>query len=94
MPSNKLNANKITFFNILSIVLLQGITFFTSPLFSRMLGLENFGIVSVYITWVSIAAIIFGLQTGSTIGIAHNQYSGTNLKQYYKFGVHIFFSGR
>lgn len=34
----KKNINRIAFFNFLSILLLQGISFISSPLFSRLLG--------------------------------------------------------
>lgn len=68
------NANKITFYNILSTVILQGLTFFTSPIISRMLGTNNYGIVSVYITWVSVIATVFGLQTQSTIAVSRREF--------------------
>lgn len=67
--------NKIAFYNILSTVFLQGLSLFTSPIFSRMLGPTNYGIVSVYFTWVSFVSITFGLQTQSTIAIAKNTFS-------------------
>ena len=34
---NKTSINKITMYNILSTILLQGVALFTSPIFSRML---------------------------------------------------------
>ena len=69
------NINRITFFNILSTVVLQGLSFISSPIFSRLLGTENYGIVSVYVTWVSIVSIVFSLQTSSTLAVARNEYS-------------------
>lgn len=59
--------NKIAFFNILSTVVLRGVSIFTAPVFSRLLGDNSYGIVSVYSTWVSIAAILFTLQTQQTL---------------------------
>lgn len=59
--------NKITFYNILSTVLLKGIALFTAPYFSRVLGTANYGIFSVYYTWVIVFSTTFGLQTSSTI---------------------------
>lgn len=70
----KASMNKITGFNIMSTILLQGITLFTSPIFSRFLGTSNYGIVSVYNTWVSLFAVVFGLQTQSTISISKNEF--------------------
>lgn len=70
--------NQIVFYNILSSIILQGVAFFTTPLFSRMLGTENYGIVSAYIAWVQIVSIAFGLQTMVTIPIAQNDYKDEN----------------
>lgn len=64
------SANKIAFFNILGPVILNGINFFTLPLFTRMLGTENYGVVSVYTTWVQVLTIVMGLQTCGTIATA------------------------
>ncbi len=75
------SVNKITFYNILSTVLLQGISLFTAPYFSRMLGNTNYGIVSIYTTWVSLLATLFGLQTQSTIAVSKNEFQrDDNLK--------------
>lgn len=80
MKSNSMN--KITMYNVLSMVILQGITLFTSPLFCWMLGTTNYGIVAIYNTWVSIISIIFGLQSQSTIAVAQNEYSKDKQKEY------------
>lgn len=66
--------NKIAFFNILSTILLRGISLFTAPLFSRMLGTEGYGIVSLYTIWVGVAAIAFTLQTNGTLVNARVEY--------------------
>lgn len=68
------NTNKIVFFNILSTIILQGLTFFSSPIFSRLLGTYNYGIVSIYITWVSVISIVLSLQTYSTLSISRNRF--------------------
>lgn len=64
------NENSLAIFNLLGPVFLNGINFFTIPVFTRLLGAENFGIVSVYIAWVQIITVIIGLQTTGTISIA------------------------
>ena len=61
------NKNKIIFFNLLSTIVLQGLTFFAAPIFSSVLGTANYGIVSVYNTWVSIFSTVCSLQAASTI---------------------------
>ncbi len=66
--------NKVAFFNILSTVLLRGISLFTAPLFARLLSDASYGIVSLYTIWVSVAAIAFTLQTGGTLVNARVEY--------------------
>ncbi len=66
--------NKIAFFNILSTILLRGISLFTAPLFSRMLGDAGYGIVSLYTIWVGVAAIAFTLSTNGTLVNARVEY--------------------
>lgn len=62
--------NTVASMNLLSSVVLNGIQFFTLPIFTRMLGTENYGIVSIYLTWVNVFTIVLGLQTSGTIAIA------------------------
>ena len=38
------SANQLAFFNILGPVILNGVNFFTVPIFTRLLGAENYGI--------------------------------------------------
>lgn len=68
------NANRIIFLNILSTILIQGMIFLSSPIFSRMLGTENYGVVSLYNTWTMIISAVFSLQVGSTLQIARNRF--------------------
>lgn len=71
---NKKSLNRITLLNILSTFLIQGISIITAPIISRLLGTANYGIVSIYSTWVSIATILFSLQTQSTLNVARTEY--------------------
>ena len=64
------NENALAFFNILGPIILNGINFFTVPIFTRMLGTENYGIVSIYTTWVQVLSIVMGIQTGGTIAVS------------------------
>lgn len=66
--------NKVVFFNILSTILLQGISLFTAPVFSRLLGTRGYGVVSIYTVWVSVAAIACTLQTYGTLVNARVEY--------------------
>ena len=63
--SRTISHNKITLLNLASTVILQGLAFFTAPLFSNLLGTSNYGIAAVYLTWVQVANTIFTLQSGS-----------------------------
>lgn len=66
--------NKTIFFNVLSVILVKGITFFTAPIFSRMLGTGNYGIVSVYNVWTGIITIVFPLCVTSVLGMAVREF--------------------
>ena len=66
--------NKVTFFNIMSTMLLRGISLFTAPLFSRMLGTSGYGVVSIYTVWMGVVAIVFTLQTNGTLVNARVEY--------------------
>ena len=64
----KNGVNKFTFINILSSVILQGITFVTLPIFTRLLGAEQFGIYSLFSSWVSIVTCVMGFSMTSALG--------------------------
>ena len=61
------NKNKITILNFLSNLLLRGISIFSAPVFSRLLGTSGFGIVSVYNIWTRILGVLLPLQSNLTI---------------------------
>ena len=77
---NTPNVNNQAFFNILSTVILSGINFFTIPLFTRLLGAENYGLYSVFHSWVVILMCVMGLETRAAGGTAlyrfPNEYKG------------------
>lgn len=74
--------NRIAFFNILSIVLLNGISLLTAPLFSRILGTSGYGVLKIYNVWASVAAILFTLQTQGTLVNARVEYPEEAQKRY------------
>ncbi len=59
--------NSMAFFNVTGQVILGTISFLSIPIFTRLLGTENYGQVSIYLTWVQVMTILIGLQTGGTI---------------------------
>ena len=74
--------NRVVFLNILSTVLLRGISIFTAPLFGSLLGDANYGVVSIYMVWVGVVQIAFTMQTQSTLVNARNEYPEERQKQY------------
>lgn len=63
----KKNINRIAFFNFLSILLLQGISFISSPLFARLLGTDGYGNLSSFNIWANVTCTVLSLQTNMTI---------------------------
>lgn len=63
----KKSINRIAFFNFLSILLLQGISLISAPLFSRLLSTDGYGNLASFTTWAGIAATVLSLQTNATI---------------------------
>ena len=75
MSKGKLkNQNVIALFNILSTIILQGLAFFSSPYFSRILGTANYGIVSVFNTWVTVITIVFFVRMNGAIVMGITEY--------------------
>lgn len=74
--------NKTAVFNILGPIILNGISFFTIPIFTRLLGPEQYGVVAVYTTWVGIFSIVFGLQVQGSIGTAMVYFKKEEMKSY------------
>lgn len=70
--------NSTLFFNILAPIILSGISFFTIPIFTRMLGPTNYGYYTVYNSYQSILLIVMSLQTHSVISTASVYYKGEN----------------
>lgn len=55
-------------------IILNGIGFFTIPIFTRMLGPANYGLYTVYNSYQSMLLIVMGLQTQAIIGTASIYY--------------------
>lgn len=70
----KKNKNRITILNIVSTIILQGLAFFTGPIFSAVLGTSNYGIATTYFAWVQVASIVFSLQAAGTLALARVNY--------------------
>lgn len=62
--------------------LLQGIAFFTAPIFTRILTPKDYGLVSLYCSWVSIITVFIGLNVGSSVGNARIKFADENIYSY------------
>ena len=71
----KKSINRIAFFNFLSILLLQGISFISAPLFSRLLSTDGYGNLSSFSIWAGVIATVLSLQTNATIPNARVEFS-------------------
>ncbi len=80
MLKNKLLKNGLLY--TVGGLLLQGVNFFTLPIFTRLLSVESFGVVSIYNTWLSILAIFICFQSHGSIGIAKVNYSNEEFEEY------------
>lgn len=81
--SGKANVNIVAFFNILGPIILNGINFFTIPIFTRILGTDNYGLYTIYSTWVSTFTILISLQVMGTVGVANVRMPEKEIKSYY-----------
>lgn len=61
---------------------LQGINFITVPIFTRLLSPNDYGIISIYSTWMGIISIFVVLQTYGTIGNAKISYGNEEFDEY------------
>ena len=76
------NINNQLIINTLSTLLVNGIVFLSAPIFARILGPSDFGLTSLYISWVKISAIIFGFQTYASIGTAKHHFKKEKFDDY------------
>lgn len=65
----KVNLNSTVILNLFSVAFLQGINFISMPIFTRVLGAEQFGLYSVFNTWAMILSIIFPLGLSNCLGV-------------------------
>lgn len=71
----KKNVNRIAFFNFLSVLLLQGISLISAPLFSGLLGTTGYGDLASFTVWANLMTTAFSLQSNLTIVNARQEYS-------------------
>jgi len=62
--------------------ILEGVAFFTAPIFTRVLSISDYGRVSIYTTWCSLLSLFIGLQVSGSIANAKIEYSEEKLSSY------------
>ncbi len=75
------SVNKQVFFNILSTMIISGIGFLTTPIFTRLLGTVQYGKYAVFYSWVTIITCMMGLHTQTSISTGIYDYRD----DYYRF---------
>ena len=66
--------NSQTFFNFLSTILSSGIAFITMPIFTRLLGADQYGKYAIYHAWLTIFICFMGFNVFSSIGTGRLKY--------------------
>lgn len=66
--------SKTVVINIIASFFLQGIVFITTPIFTRLLGTEQYGYFSMFNTWVGLFTCIMGLGVTSTLASGMYQF--------------------
>lgn len=84
MKKNKKSASFLSssIIYVLGSFLTSGLAFITTPIFTRLLTPEDYGITSVFATWVSVFTIFIGVQSGSTIATAHIHFKKEEFDPY------------
>ena len=69
-------AAKATFWFVVSNVALKGISFITTPIFTRLMEVEDYGATSVFVTWENVISIFATLSlAGGVYNVAQTKYS-------------------
>ena len=81
--------NSQTFFNFLSTVITSGIVFITMPIFTRLLGADQYGHYAIYHSWLTILICFMGLNINSALGTGFYKYKD----RYYEFKSSLLLEG-
>ena len=86
---NNENQNSQTIYNLIGTIIRTCIGFITMPIFTRMLGTEQYGKYSVYASWLAIFVCVIGFKVESSIGTGFYHFKDS----YYKFRTNILLEG-
>ncbi len=84
-----LGSNKTIVLNFFSVALIQGIAFFTAPIFTRLLGTGQYGLFSIYNAWTSVFAAVMGLGVGVSLSVGRYHFK----EEYYRFRSSVLLTG-
>jgi len=74
LEKRKLSLNSVAAFNILGPIVLNGLSFLTMPLFTRLLGTANYGCYTTYNSYLSILSVLIGFQAAGAIAPSSIRY--------------------
>ncbi|MGI5089141.1 oligosaccharide flippase family protein [Treponema sp. OMZ 305] len=80
--SKNKSISRVVIFNVFGSFVLQGISFFTAPIFTRLLSPSDYGIVAVYTAWQGLFMLFIGLQTYGSIANARITYEKNTIDMY------------
>jgi O-antigen/teichoic acid export membrane protein len=74
--------SRVFIWQIVSKFILKGLSFFTAPIFTRLLTPSDYGQVAVYGTWVLLCGLFIGLGTYGSIANAKIRYGDDKIDAY------------
>ncbi len=75
---------KSSFIYTLGAVLIQGLSFITMPIYTRIISQEVFGQYSLYTSWMALIGLFIGIQTVGSLSIARVKYAD----EYDRYAAH------
>lgn len=80
--SKNKSISRVVILNVFGSFVLQGISLFTAPIFTRLLSPSDYGIVAVYTAWQGLFMLFIGLQTYGSIANARITYEKVIIDAY------------
>ena len=75
LASATITAAKASFWFVVSNIMLKGISFITTPIFTRLLDVADYGVSNLFITWEGIISIFATLSlSGGVYNVAMTKY--------------------
>jgi O-antigen/teichoic acid export membrane protein len=79
------NSNSKSFLTyLIGTLFIAGISFVSTPIFTRVLSITDYGILSVYQTWVNIYAVFIGFQVSGSITTARVHLTADKFERFLK----------